>query len=110
MARNYFVTGITDLLVLSILKKQDSYAYEISKTIQQQSQGLLSISHATIYPAIYKLENDGYISEYSQTVGKRRVRVYYHLEKKGLDYLKDLLTAYQQVNQGVNSVLQFLDQ
>ena len=65
---------------------------------------------ACIYLAIYKLENDGYISEYSQTAGKRRVRIYYHLEEKGRDYLKDLLTAYKQVSQGFTSVLQFLDQ
>ena len=37
MSRNYFLTGITELLILTILKHQDSYAYEITKIIQQES-------------------------------------------------------------------------
>ena len=52
MSRNYFLTGITELLILTILKHQDSYAYEITKIIQQESLELISISHATIYTAI----------------------------------------------------------
>ena len=72
MSRNYFLTGITELLILTILKHQDSYAYEITKIIQQESLELISISHATIYTAIYKLEKENYISEYSRTVGKKK--------------------------------------
>ncbi|MFR2750033.1 PadR family transcriptional regulator [Eubacterium ramulus] len=72
MSRNYFLTGITELLILTILKHQDSYAYEITKIIQQESLELISISHATIYTAIYKLENENYISEYSKKVGKKK--------------------------------------
>ena len=48
--KNTLLTGITDFLVLSILKiKGDCYAYEISKYITSESNKLLSISPNTIY-------------------------------------------------------------
>lgn len=57
--RNYFINGITELLILSFLKNHDAYVYEITKSIEEKSGGLLSISQNTIYTATYKLENEG---------------------------------------------------
>ena len=71
MSRNYFLTGITELLILTILKHQDSYAYEITKIIQQESLELISISHATIYTAIYKLEKKIIFLNTVERLGKK---------------------------------------
>lgn len=106
--KNVFITGNTDLLILSILQKEDSYAYDIVKQICALSNGLLDLSNNTIYTAIYKLENNGYISEYSRKVGKKRTRVYYHLEETGAVYLNALLENYQNTMRGTNLVLQKL--
>ena len=87
--KNTLITGITDFLVLAILKsKGDCYAYEISKYITSESNELLSISPNTIYTVMYKLENEQMISEYSVLVGKKRTRIYYHIESDGEAYLK----------------------
>lgn len=75
--KNYLVTGITELLILSILDKHDSYVYEITKNVSDLSGGLLSISQNTVYTATYKLETEGKISAYSKLVGKKRTRIYY---------------------------------
>ena len=64
--RNNFITGITEMLILSLLEKGDSYVYQISKSIKDLSDNSLSISQNTLYSATYKLENEGYISEYSK--------------------------------------------
>lgn len=106
--RNYFINGITELLILSILSAHDSYVYEITKTIENNSNGLLSISQNTIYTATYKLQNEGKISEYSQLVGKRRTRIYYHIEKEGLSYLEDLKQNYHYTITGVQAVVDAL--
>ena len=65
-SRNNFISGITELLILSLLSQNDKYVYEISKDIENLSDGLLKISQNTLYSATYKLEKDGYISEYSR--------------------------------------------
>lgn len=103
--KNYFINGITELLILSILNNSDSYVYEITKQIEQFSNNCLSISQNTIYAATYKLKNENKISEYSQLVGKRRTRIYYHIEDAGKKYLFDLMQQYSQTITGVDNVL-----
>lgn len=107
--RNNFITGITEMLILRLLEDEDSYVYAISKSIQELSGDYLSISQNTLYSATYKLENEGYISEYSKKVGKKRIRVYYTLEPKGKEYLDSIQGSYLQVIQGVQSIFQYLD-
>lgn len=109
MSKNYFVNGITDLLILSILDTHDSYMYEIVKSIKEYSDGLLAISQNTIYTAAYKLENEGKISEYTKLVGRKRTRVYYHLEAPGKEYLEDLLQSYRSTTQGVLRIFDTLE-
>lgn len=109
MSKNYFINGITDLLILSILDSHDSYMYEIVKSIKEFSGGLLAISQNTIYTAAYKLQNEGKISEYSKLVGKRRTRVYYRLEAEGKKHLDELAENYNKTINGVNNILSFLD-
>lgn len=106
--RNYFINGITELLILSILYMRDSYVYEITKNIENDSNGLLCISQNTIYTATYKLQSEGKISEYSQLVGKKRTRVYYHIEPSGIDYLNELKQNYQNTISGVQSIVDSL--
>lgn len=106
--KNSLITGITDLLVLSILDRQDSYVYEIAKTISNNSGGLLSISNNTVYTATYKLAEENFISEYSKLVGKKRTRIYYHLEPKGKEHLQKLSDEYSGMTKGVQKVLNSL--
>ncbi len=106
--RNYFINGITEFLILSILRAHDSYVYEITKLIENDSNGLLSISQNTIYTATYKLQNEGKISEYSKLVGKRRTRIYYHIEEKGGFYLEELKKNYYQTISGVQAIIETL--
>jgi PadR family transcriptional regulator PadR len=103
--KNQFITGITDLLVLSVLNKKDSYVYEIVKSIEELSDGQLVISQNTVYTATYKLANEGIISEYSKLVGKKRTRLYYHLEPSGKEALQALFKSYQNMTDGVIKIL-----
>lgn len=52
--RNNLLTGITELLVLSILNKMDSYIYEIVKLIANDSDNRLTLSSNTVYASAYK--------------------------------------------------------
>ena len=100
--RNYFINGITELLILSFLKNHDAYVYEITKSIEEISQN-------TIYTATYKLENEGKISEYSKLVGRKRTRIYYHIEDEGINYLEQLSNNYNNTINGVKTILDSLN-
>lgn len=108
-ARNNLITGITELLVLSFLDKNDSYVYEITKKITEYSDSLLSISQNTIYTVVYKLEEDGLIQEYSKLVGKKRTRIYYRIKPSGKEYLSQLQANYQNMITGVKNIFTLLE-
>lgn len=102
--RNNFITGVTEILILKLLINKDGYVYDLCKSIRELSDGVLEISQNTVYSSTYKLANENYISEYSKLVGKRRTRIYYHIEEKGLQYLKELESEYFQVTNGVQNI------
>ncbi len=76
--------------------------------INNHSEQLLSISLNTIYTVTYKLEKENLISEYSKRVGKKRTRVYYHLEETGKEHLAKVMTNYNNMIDGVNRIINSL--
>ena len=70
-----------DMLLLCIIAKQDCYGYEITKQIKLYSHELIDIKEGTMYPILYKLLDENYISSYEKVID-RKVRVYYHIEEK----------------------------
>lgn len=109
-SKNYFINGITELLILSILNCHDSYVYEIVKSIENFSEGLLTMSQNTIYTATYKLENEGKITEYSKQVGKKRTRIYYRIEQSGREFLKEISQNYKNTTDGIQKIMNVLSQ
>lgn len=103
--KNYFINGVTELLILSLLKERDMYVYEIVKGVEKYSGGMLAISQNTLYTSTYKLIGEGMLSEYTRLAGKRRTRVYYHIEQKGEEYLTQLQENYQRNITGVQNIM-----
>ena len=96
--------GTVEILVLSVLNKEDMYGYQITQTIAELSGGLFKVLEGSLYPILYRLTKEGYLSEYTEMV-KRRVRVYYHMEDSGRAYLDECLKAYKVVNLGIERVI-----
>ena len=97
--------GTIELSVLSLLKNGDMYGYEISQQLFIQSGELYQIQESSLYPSLYRMVEKGLISDRSEKVGKRRVRVYNHLETAGEDYLKELRREYLMHTAGVLKIL-----
>ena len=80
-SRNTFKKGSCEMLVLHILsKKGDCYGYEIGQIIRDITNEYLSFPEGSMYPVLYKLIDSGYITDYKKQVGRRMIRVYYHIE------------------------------
>ena len=93
--------GTIEVSILTLLKQRDMYGYDISQELSNQSKGLYSIQETSMYPALYRLVDKGYISDRTEKVGKRRTRVYYHLEPEGEVYLDSLRKEYLSISRGV---------
>ena len=96
-----------ELLCLSLLKERDMYCYEMAQAISERSTGLLNIAEAALYMSMYKLQEKKYITDHRKSVGtlRPRIRVYYHLEPAGEEYLQTLLEEYSRTTAGIQSFL-----
>lgn len=103
--KNNFKKGVTAMLILTFLQEEDMYGYQISQTMIERSDGEFSIPEGSLYPALYKLIDKGYISDHKERVGKRLTRVYYHLEESGREHLKQLRSDYIIVKSNIEKIL-----
>lgn len=81
--------GTLALMVLKTLEAMGSlHGYGVARRIEQTSGGLLSINYGTLYPALIKLEQEGYVSsEWGVSDNNRRAK-YYKLTRAGRRQLK----------------------
>lgn len=80
--------GSAELLILSLIEHRPRHGYEISKLIEQRSEGVLKFNVASFYPLLYRLEKRGFISgRWVEKAGQRRRR-YYELTAQGKTVLK----------------------
>ena len=100
-AQNSFRRGIMSLVILALLKKEDMYGYQLVQETERQSGGRIVTQEGSLYPVLYKLLDQGYISDRKVQVGKRMTRIYYHLEPAGEARLNELLREYEEVTKGV---------
>lgn len=103
--QNSFQRGVMSLLILSLLEREDMYGYQIVQTISESSSGRIVTQEGSLYPVLYKLQEQGMISDKKVLVGKRMTRVYYHLEEAGRTHLQNLIQEYEAVTQGVFQII-----
>lgn len=106
-ARDNFKKGSVELILLSLLMEDDLYGYQMSQLVSERSDGLFNIPEGSMYPTLYRLEDNGYITSEKRLVSKRMTRVYYHLESKGKEYFLNLKEDYYMVTGSVMKVLEY---
>lgn len=104
--QNTFQRGVLSLAILSLLKREDMYGYQIVQEIERCSGGRIVTKEGSMYPVLYKLLDQGYVSDRKVLVGKRMNRIYYHLEPSGAEYLAELTREYEESVRGVYGIIQ----
>lgn len=99
---NNFKRGTLELIVLHLLQNNDLYGYQITQAIREKSDGDYLILEGSLYNILFRLTEDGYISNYIKQVGVKRKRRYYHLQEKGKEHYIQLLNEYDKMCQNVN--------
>jgi len=97
--------GTVEMLILFLLNQKDLYGYELTTLLKKLSQGDYALAEGSLYPILYRLLEKGHITDREETVGKRRIRVYYHIEESGKTRLSDLLEDYQKTCNGIDKIL-----
>jgi PadR family transcriptional regulator, regulatory protein PadR len=96
--------GSADLLILSLLEVRRRHGYEISKIIEERSEGALSFHVASLYPLLYRLEDRGWISgRWVEKPGQRRRR-YYQITAEGRKILKSHRSTWLEFVAAINRI------
>lgn len=87
--RDQIRKGSTETLLLSLLKAESMYGYQISQELQRRSGGYFDMTEGLLYPTLHRMKKAGLLdSEWQQASGRRR-RKYYAITPKGRDMLNE---------------------
>jgi len=99
------IQGTLDMLVLKALQLESMHGWGITERIQQWSQNVLSINQGSLYPSLYRLQRQGWItSEWGVTENGRRAR-YYRITRSGKKQLDVEQKSWERLSQAVNGIL-----
>jgi len=105
--KNDLLQGTLALLVLKTLARGPEHGYGITLHIQMVSKDILRVEEGSLYPALHRMEQDGWVSaEWGISENNRRAR-YYRLTVKGRKQLADEEENWERLTQAVAQVLQF---
>ena len=99
--------GILEMLILKMLSHDDMYGYQMINEMNIRGKGLIDIKEGSLYGPLYRLIGKNYISKNKVLVGKRRTRVYYHIEPLGIEYLNTIIGVYSKITEGVNLIMNY---
>jgi PadR family transcriptional regulator PadR len=106
--KNDVLSGTLDLLVLKTLAQGAMHGYGITLHIQRVSNEVLRVEEGSLYPALHRMEQDGWIrAQWGVSENKRKAR-YYELTAKGRKQLASEEESWNQLTQAVASMLQFI--
>ena len=104
-ARSDLLQGTLDLLILKTLALEPMHGWGISQRIQQISRDVLQVNQGSLYPALHRLEQHGWIaSEWGVSENNRRAR-FYRLTDDGREQLETETQHWERLSTAVGRIL-----
>jgi transcriptional regulator len=99
------VQGTLDLLILKTLALEPNHGWAIAKRIQQVSRETLQIQQGSLYPALHRLEQQGWIkAQWAETETGRKAK-FYSLTRPGRTQLGKELDSWDRLSTAINLVV-----
>jgi transcriptional regulator len=100
------VQGTLDLLILKILALEALHGWAISQRLKQISGDILQVSDGSLYPALHKLEQEGWIkSEWKPSENNRRAK-YYSVTRLGRQELKKETANWLRLSAAISLIVE----
>jgi PadR family transcriptional regulator len=97
--------GTLDLLILQSLVLGPAHGHTIAHAIEHRSEDVLQVEHGSLYPALHRLEDRGWIASFWGTSENNRKARYYRLTAAGRKQLVEQTSRWDRLVQAVNRVL-----
>ena len=99
------VQGTLDMLVLQTLLLGAAHGHTIAHAIERVSEEVLQIEHGSLYPALHRLENRGWIASFWGTSENNRKAKYYRLTPVGRKQLVAQSTRWDQMVRAIGRIM-----
>ena len=99
------VQGTLDVLVLKIIALEPQHGFAISQRLKQISDDVLQVSEGSLYPALHKLEQEGWITaDWKPSENNRRAK-FYSLTRLGRKYMEQETAKWDRLSTAITQVL-----
>lgn len=103
---NQLKKGILKIIVLKVISEDKSYGYELIAKIDRDSEGVFKMKEGTLYPILYKLEDEGFIkSQWQNPEGKQKAKKYYVITPAGQKKLESWIEMWREFSAAVDVFL-----
>ena len=99
------VQGTLDMLVLKILALEPMNGWAISQRLKQISSDVLGVSDGSLYPALHKLERQGWITAQWKSSGNNRRAKFYSLTRLGRKQLDHETANWKRISTAISSIV-----
>jgi PadR family transcriptional regulator, regulatory protein PadR len=99
------VQGTLDMLVLQTLLLGPAHGHTIANAIEHRSEDVPQVEHGSLYPALYRLENRGWIASFWGTSENNRKAKYYRLTPAGKKQLIAQATRWDQLVRAIARIM-----
>ncbi|MGF3052797.1 PadR family transcriptional regulator [Microbacterium sp. YY-03] len=100
------IRGYIDLMILSLLRTEPSYAYELAQQISTVSGDAYTIKQTTLYSAVKRLETTGLVTSFPGTSESGKPRTYYQISDEGHTYLEQKIEEWNLTKSVVDRFLE----
>ncbi|MGB6481916.1 MAG: PadR family transcriptional regulator [Candidatus Acidiferrales bacterium] len=100
-----FLKGTLDMLILKVVALGPIHGYAISQRIQQISKDYFQVQQGSLYPALHRLENRGWLSAEWRATDTGREAKFYALTKKGRKQLGAEMATWERMSDAVALIL-----
>ena len=102
---NDLVQGTLDLLILKTVALEPMHGWAIAQRIQRMSNDILQVGQGALYPALHKLEQNGWITaEWAVSENNRRAK-YYTLTKDGQQALNEQAEQWERLSSAISLIV-----
>jgi transcriptional regulator len=104
-SKGEMLAGTLDMLVLRTLMQGPAHGHTIAQIIERSSHDVLEVEQGSLYPALYKLEDQGLVSSFWGTSESNRRAKYYRITPAGRQYLVKERSRWENLVQAVMRAL-----
>jgi PadR family transcriptional regulator PadR len=104
--------GVIEILIMKLLSQEKMYGYQLLQELDKKSEGVFKMKEGTLYPVLYRLEDNGFISstweepDRSSPDKRPMPRKYYQITPDGRKELNNLISDLKTLTKAISIILE----